>query len=135
MTRDTVKARKVGDSVVITLTKPILDAVEISEGDSLVLETTKSGRVIVWKEGRLVTASERMELELELVEKKRDALDAEMQFIVVQHNSSMPSAHPWVDDASIMDSMMHEMQWQRSKLDVEIVERRLELLASGGGGD
>ncbi len=134
MVRDTVKARKVGDSVVITLTKPILDAVEISEGDSLVLETTTSGRVIARKEGPLMAASERMELELELVEKKRAALDAEMSYIVVQHNNSMPSDHPWVEDDSIMEGVMHEMQWQRSKLDIEIVEKRLELLDSGGGG-
>ncbi len=132
MVRDTVKARKVGDSVVITLTKPILDAVEISEGDSLVLETTTSGRVIARKEGRLVTASERMELELELVEKKRAALDAETECILSQYNNSMPIAHPWVNDSSVMEIVMSDMRWQKSKLDIEIIEKRLELFEAGG---
>ena len=49
MAQDEVKARKVGDSVVVTLPKPILEAADIREGDMLRLKAMHNGSVIVKK--------------------------------------------------------------------------------------
>ena len=49
MAQDEVKARRVGDSVVVTIPKPILVAADTREGDMLRLEVLADGNVIVKK--------------------------------------------------------------------------------------
>lgn len=123
-----VKVRKVGDSLVVTLTKPVADEASIGEGDSLRLETIRKGRVLIRKEGEPVAVQEKVELELEILEKRRAALAAELELAVHEHNNSMPTAHPGIEDNLIMQGVVRETNWRIAQLDVGIAEKRLELL-------
>ena len=132
MVKDNVRARKVGESLVVTLTKPVLDKTGIAAGDQLLLETITNGRVIVRKEPPSMPATQSVELELEVLKKRQAALQAEVEYVVAQHNNSMPSHHPWVDDENIMEGQMKYMRWEIAKLDTAIAEKRLELYEIGG---
>ena len=132
MVRDRVKARKVGDSLVITLTKPVMEEAEIAEGDSLLLETISNGRIIVRKEAEPVAIVERVGLELDILKKRKAATQAEIEMVVYEHNNSMPTAHPYIEDDLIMAGVMRELSWEIAKLDVGIAEKHLEVFELGG---
>ena len=50
MIQATVKARRVADSIVVTLPKHLLKSVGIIEGDLLMLQTEGSGHISIRKE-------------------------------------------------------------------------------------
>ena len=132
MVRDSVRARKVGGSLVVTLTKPVLDEIGVKEGDALLLDTIGNGRLIIGKEAPMTIVVEKVARELDILIKKRAALEAETDYIVFQHNNSMPTAHPGVEDDQIMEGTMKAHRWENAKLDTAVAEKRLELLEVGG---
>ena len=134
MVREQVKARQVGGSLVITLTKPVAEEVGIQEGDSLIMETINE-RIIVRKETTPVTPLQKAELELEILEKRNSAFALEMELAVHEHNESMPSAHPGIEDALIMKGAMAEWSWQIAKLDLAIAQKKLEIFEMGGNAE
>ena len=130
--QDNVKARRVGDSVVITLTKPILASTGISDGDSLLLEALAEGRILIAKEGKAVSIPKKLELELEVLKRHKDAIEAEMHLAVHEHNSSMPTAHQGIEDSVIMEGSIREWTWELRKVELEIAQKRLQLFELTG---
>ena len=133
--RDTVKTRKVGESLVVTLTKPLALEAGISEGDPVVLETLNSGRILIRKETAPMNPTQFLELELDILKKQKYTLQTEAAYMVHQHNNSMPSHHPGIEDSLIMEGEMRSHDWAIAKLDVEIAQKRLELFTAGGNLD
>jgi antitoxin component of MazEF toxin-antitoxin module len=127
-----VKARRVGDSVVITLTKPILEKTEISDGDSLLLEALAEGRILIAKEEKTVSIPKKLELELEVLKGRKDAIQAEMELAVHEHNNSMPTAHPGIEDDIIMEGSVREWTWQLRNVELEIAQKKLQLFELTG---
>lgn len=132
MVRDRVKARKVGDSVVVTLTKPVLEVTQIMEDDSLVLETFENGRVMVLKETQESTPLLRLELELRILQMRLVELQVERELMVYEETHSMPTRHPGIDDESIGQLYFTQHSWDVAKCEREIAEKQLEILVAGG---
>lgn len=127
-----VKARRVGGSVVVTLTKAILEETEISDGDSLLLETLAEGRILIAKEEKLVSIPRKLELQLEVLKGRKNTIEAEMELAVHEHNSSMPTAHPGIEDNAIMEGSVREWTWELRKVELEIAQKQLQLFELTG---
>jgi len=127
-----VKARRVGDSVVITLAKTILEETGISDGDSLLLEALAEGRILIAKEEKVVSVSKKLELELEVLKGRKNTVQAEMELAVHEHNNSMPTAHPGIEDDIIMEGSVREWTWELRKVELEIAQKQLQLFELAG---
>ena len=44
----------------------------------------------------------------------------------------MPTAHPGIEDDTIMEGFFSEQNWNIAKLDVRIAEKKLEIFEAGG---
>ena len=132
MVRDRVKARRVGDSLVVTLTKPVLEETQIMEDDSLVLETFVNGRVMVRKEHGESTPLQRLELELQILQKHLEALQAENALMEYEYSHSMPTKHPGIEETTIGQLYAREQSWAIAKCEEELAQKRLELFEAGG---
>ncbi len=73
-----------------------------------------------------MTSTQRLELELELLEKKKQALDSDLHYKSQQYNSSMPTEEG-MDDASVAMLILSELERDRDRLDTEVAEKKLEL--------
>ena len=133
MIQTTVKARRVGDSIVMTLPISVLEATGISDGDSLLLQAGESGFLSVRKESDKVAKLEEAAMELEVLQRKLGVLEAETELAISEHNNSMPTIHPGIDDSTIMEGYMKEMVFKRRKVQLEVAEKELEIYRMGGG--
>jgi len=124
--REIVKVRTVAGSVVVSLPQSILAPVGIKAGDRVVVEASPPRRLIISKEGKTMTTTQRLELEIDLLEKRKKALSSNLQYKERQYNSSMPCDEGMSDD-SVAILIMSELVRDRDKLDVEIAEKKLEL--------
>ena len=131
MGRDIAKVRRVGQSLVVTLTQDILNEVDISEGERVLLEPVPPRRVIISKESENLPSTRRLELELAVLEKKKTALESESRFIVCQHNNSMP-VEPGMENSDIVELTLKELKRDLDRIDVEIAEKNLELFDAQG---
>ncbi len=121
-----VKARRVGDSVVITLAKAIMEETGISDGDSLMLEALAEGRILIAKEENVVSIPKKLELELGVLEGRKNTIQAEMELAVHEHNHSMPTAHPGIENDVIMEGSIREWTWELRKVELEIAQKQLQ---------
>ncbi len=133
MIQITVKARKVGDSIVMTLPRSVLDATGISDGDPLLLQAGESRFLSVRKENDKVVKLEEATMELEVLQRKLRVLEAETEIAVNEHNNSMPTFHPGIEDPTMMEAYMKDLHFKRSKVQLEIAEKELEIYRMGGG--
>ena len=133
MIQTTVKARRVGDSTVMTLPRTVLEATGINDGDSLLLQAGESGFLSVRKESDKVAKSEEATMELAVLQRKLGVLEAETELAMTEHNNSMPTLHPGIDDPTMMEGYTKELQFKRSKVQLEIAEKELEIYRMGGG--
>ncbi len=122
-----VKARRVGDSVVITLAKAIMEETGISDGDSLLLEALAEGRILIAKEENVVSIPKKLELELEVLKGRKYTIQTEMELAVHEHNSGMPTAHPGIENDAIMEGSIREWTWESRKVELEIAQKQLQL--------
>jgi len=127
-----VKARRVGDSVVITLTKAILEETRISNGDSLLLEALAEGRILIAKEEKVVSIPKKLQLELDVLKGRKGSIEAEMELAFHEHNSSMPTAHPGIENDAIMEGSVREWTWELRKVELEIAQKQLQLFELTG---
>ncbi len=74
-----------------------------------------------------MTSSQRMELEIDLLEKRRQALHSELLYKQRQYEAGMGG------DIIFANLSMSEMTRDRDRLDVEIAEKKLELYDIQGG--
>lgn len=127
-----VKARRVGDSVVITLTKAILEETKILDGDSLLLEALAEGRILISKEEKAVSIPRKLELELEVLRGHKNAIQAEIELARHEYSKSMPTAHPGIDDPLIMEGCDREWTWELRKVELDIAKKQLQLFELTG---
>ena len=130
--RDRVKVRKVGGSLIITLTKSVAEEMDVSEGDSLMMETLNNQRIMLIKEADDMPATQTVELELEVLERRKAAIEAETALAIHEYSNSMPTVHPYIGDETIMESTMRQWRWEIAKLDTSIAKKRLQLFEIGG---
>jgi sugar-specific transcriptional regulator TrmB len=126
MARDVVKVRKVGETLVGTLTQAILGSVDIVEGDRLILEAVPPRRVIATKEAETMSSTQRLELEINAFEAREYALVQQAEFVSKQHNYSMP-ASSGMEDQYVVDLTMAQLSRDIAQTASEIAQKRLEL--------
>ena len=71
-------------------------------------------------------SSERLELEIDLLEKKKRALESDLRYKEYQHKSGMACDEGMSDD-SVTILVLGELGRDRDRLDVEIAEKRMQL--------
>lgn len=123
--REIVKVRTVAGSVVVSLPASILEPVGIKPGDRVLVEAAPPRRLIITKEGKTMTSTERLELEINLLERKRQAVESNQAYKLEQYNSSFFTEEGMSDD--VFPLVMKELNRDRDQLDVEIAEKRLAL--------
>ena len=129
--RDIVKVRKVGETLVVTLTQTVLADVDLKEGDRVVIEPVPPRRVILTKETKSMSNTHRAALEIALLERKRDALESEMNFVGAQRSLHMP-IEPGMGDLDVADLRLKNICWDRDKVEVQLAEKRLEMFELEG---
>lgn len=121
MARDILKVRKVGGTLVVTLTQGILDQIPLNEGDRVLIEALPPKRILISKEESVVANTQRTELELAVLEAKRQAIESEISAEVAEYN-----IHGTMD-SSDLEVFVKEKTAERDKVAVEIAQKRLEL--------
>jgi antitoxin component of MazEF toxin-antitoxin module len=129
--RDIVKVRKVGQTLVVTLTQDILNEVQLKEGDRVLLEPVPPRRIIISKEEKNMPTTHRIELELELLMNKKVAITSEMEFLISQHNLNMP-VEAGAGDDHVVELTLKQLKRDRDRLEVEISEKKLSLFDAQG---
>jgi antitoxin component of MazEF toxin-antitoxin module len=124
--RETVKVRVVAGSVVVSLPQYVLEPAGIQAGDRVVVEAPSPRRILITKEGKPVTSTQRLELEIELLEKRKVALESDLTYKTRQYNDSMPT-EAGMQDPDVAILIMTGIVRDRDQLDVEIAEKRLLL--------
>ena len=79
-------------------------------------------------------SARRAELELEVLETRKNLLDSEIAYVIAQNNNSMP-CEPGMDDPSIVELRLRELQRSRDQKSVEIAEKRLQIFELEGGAN
>src|SRR5260370_24023503 len=97
MGREIAKVRRGAGSMVVTIPQPVLDDVQIEEGDKVLLESLPPDRIFIMKEHKKMPSARRAELELEILESRKNLLESEMAYVVTQNNKNMP-CEPGMDD-------------------------------------
>src|SRR5258708_673270 len=134
MVREIVKVRKVAGSMVITIPQTVLDEVRIAEGDRVLVEAFLPGRIFIVKEHKQMPSTRRAELELEILESRRNLLDSEITHINAQHDANMP-AEPGMENPSVVAVRRRELETSRDQVTLEIAEKRLQLFELEGGAN
>jgi len=129
--RDIVKVRKVGKTLVVTLTQAVLSEVDLVEGDRVVIEPVPPKRIIITKEGKAVINTQRANLEMDILEQKKHALESEMEFVVAQENLNIP-IEPAMGESDLVELRLKQLVWDRDKIDVQLAEKRLEMFELQG---
>ena len=70
-------------------------------GDRVVVEAAPPRRLIVTKEGNTMTSTARLELEIDLLDKKRAAIDSDLVYKQEQHNKDTP-CEPEMTDSDLI---------------------------------
>lgn len=129
--RELVKVRLVAGSVVVSLPQSVLDPVGIKPGDRVIVEAAPPRRLVITKEGGVMTSVERLEKTIELLEKKKRAIESDLEFKRRQYDSQMP-IEEGMSDSDIAILWMTQLVRDCDQLDVEIAEKRLELYDAQG---
>jgi antitoxin component of MazEF toxin-antitoxin module len=131
--REIVKIRSVAGSLVVSLPQSVLEPVGLGEGDRVVVEAAPPRRLVITKEGRTMTSTQHLEMEIDLLEKKKTAIESDIRYKARQYNGNMP-CEPGLEDESTAFLILMELERDRDRLDVEIAEKRLEVYDVQGGG-
>lgn len=132
MVRDIVKVRKVGQTLVVTLTQDILGEIPIKEGDRLLLEAAGPRRIILTRDSEIISSSHRLELELKLLIAQKDELETENEMMVIGYNSKMDKNLAIFNPEEIT-YFAAQQNAKIAKLKVEIAKKKIELFDIQGG--
>lgn len=124
--REIVKVRTVAGSVVVSLPASVREPASIEPGDRVVVEAAPPRRLIITKEGKTMTSSERLERDIDLLEKKKQAVESDIRYKERQYNDSMPTEQG-MEDPGVAHLVLSGLQRDRDQLDVEIAEKKLAL--------
>ena len=73
-----------------------------------------------------MNSSERLEREIDLLEKRKQALESDIRYKAKQHNDSMPTEEG-MEDPDVALLVLSGLERDRDQLDVEISEKKLAL--------
>jgi antitoxin component of MazEF toxin-antitoxin module len=124
MARDILKVRKVGGTLVVTLTQGVLEQVPLDEGDRVLIEALPPRRILISKEAPNMAngqSTRRLELEIEILEAKRDSFDSQVSAAVAEYNIG------GTIDSDVLDSHVKSLNAERDKVAVELAEKKLEI--------
>jgi antitoxin component of MazEF toxin-antitoxin module len=124
--REIVKVRMVAGSLVVSLPQTVLEPVGITAGDRVIVEAAPPRRLIITKEGSTMTSTAHLELQIDLLEKKKQAIESDLQYKAHQWNKGMPT-EAGMDDQDVAFAIMYELERNRDRLGAEIAERKMEL--------
>ena len=127
-----MKVRSVAGSLVVSLPQSVLEPVGFKEGDRVVVEAAPPRRLIVTKEGVAMTSTEHLDMEIDLLEKKKKAIESDLRYKEHQYNKNIP-CEPGLEESDTAFAILMELVRDRDKLDVEIAEKRIELYNLQGG--
>jgi len=131
--REIVKIRSVAGSLVVSLPQSVLVPVGMGEGDRVVVEDAPPRRLVITKEGKTMTSTQRLEMEIDLLEKKKRAIESDLRYKARQYNGNMP-CEPGLEEEDTAFLILMSLERDRDRLDVDIAEKRLELYELQGGG-
>jgi antitoxin component of MazEF toxin-antitoxin module len=129
--REIVKIRSVAGSLVVSLPQSVLEPVGLSQGDRVVVEAAPPRRLVITKEGKTMTSTRHLGLEIDLLEKKKTAIESDLRYKARQYNGNMP-CEPGLEDEDTAFLILMSLERDRDRLEVEIAEKRLELYDVGG---
>jgi hypothetical protein len=129
--RETVKVRLVAGSVVVSLPSRVLEPLALAPGDRVILEALPPRRIILTKEGAPVPSLQLLELEIEVLEKKMKAIESDRRYKAEQYESNMPTDEG-MEDPAVAILILRGLERDRDQLDVDIAEKRLQLLQIQG---
>ena len=124
--RDLLKIREVAGSTVVTLPQSILDPIGLRPGDRVLVEATPPRRITLTKEGATMQSTARLELEIDVLEKRSQALESDLAYKGRQHEMSMP-CDDGMSDPDIAILLMSGLVRDRDRLDFEIAQKKIEL--------
>jgi antitoxin component of MazEF toxin-antitoxin module len=127
--REILKVRKVGGTLVVTLTQAVLEQISLGEGDRVLIEALPPRRILISKEQTIVPATYRVELELGVLEAKKKAADSE---ITLQKARDQTIGGMLEASNVLHPPVLFELEHKRDLLDAEIAQKRLELFELGG---
>jgi bifunctional DNA-binding transcriptional regulator/antitoxin component of YhaV-PrlF toxin-antitoxin module len=120
--------------MVVTIPQPVLDDVQIDEGDRVLLESFPPDRIFIIKEHKKMPSARRAELELEVLESRKNLLESEMSYMVTQKNTNVP-CDPGMGDPDVVALRLQELQKSRDQVALEIAEKRLQIFELEGGAN
>ena len=126
MARDILKVRKVGGTLVVTLTQGVLEQVPFAEGDRILIEALPPKRILISKEETTVPNTRRIELELQVLEAKRESFESQMHYEVADYNLGGST------DGDTLEAQLKYLTAERDKVAVTIAEKKLELFELQG---
>ncbi len=126
MARDIIKVRKVGGTLVVTLTQAVLEQVALAEGDRVLIEALPTKRILISKEEATVPNTRRIELELQILNAKRESFSSQISHAVAEYNN-----HGGIESDDL-EVMLKYWEAERDKVAVAIAEKNLELFELQG---
>lgn len=121
-----MKVREVAGSTVVTLPQAILDPVGLRVGDRVLVEAAPPRRIVVTKEGATMQSTARLELEIDLLQKRRQALESDLAYRGRQYEMNMPCDDD-MSDPDVALLTMSRVARDRDRLDWEIAQKTIEL--------
>ena len=121
-----MKVRKVGGTLVVTLTQGVLEQVTLSEGDRILIEALPPRRILISKEIVNMPSTRRIELELQILEAKRVSFESQISSEVAEY---AVGSH---NDSDGLDAWVKGIRAQRDAVCVAIAEKNLELFELQG---
>jgi antitoxin component of MazEF toxin-antitoxin module len=118
--REIVKLRTVAGSVVVSLPQSVLEPVGLKAGDRVVVEAAPPRRLIITKEGKTMTSTARLELEIDLLGKKRAAIDSDLVYTQATYDVGMVTEEE-------MALSSYGLTRDRARIEVEIAAKRIDL--------
>lgn len=119
-------------SLVVSLPQSVLEPVGLKEGDRVILEAQPPRRLLITKEGINMTATAYVEMEIDLLEKKKRAIESDLTYKSYQHNNSMPCELGMSDNENAI-LIMYGLVRDKDQLEVEIAEKHLKLYEAQSG--
>src|SRR5688572_4094429 len=119
--REIVKIRTVAGSLVVSLPQSVLDPVGLGEGDRVIVEAAPPRRLVITKEGKTITSTQHLGLEIDLLEKKKTAIESDLRYKARQYNGNMPR-EAGLEDEDTAFLILMSLERDRDLLDVEIAE-------------
>lgn len=127
-----MKLREVAGSVVATIPQEILSGAGLQTGDRVLVEAAPPKRILITKEGPIMQSSQRLQLEIDLLEKRLAAIQSDLQYKERQYNSNM-ACDEGMSDPDVAILVMTGIGRDRDQLAVEIAQKRLQLFDLGAG--